>query len=75
MTTATDIQNNSGKYLHSVQSGEEIIILKNVREVARLISRDKSVSFLTDSLLGVLNENYDDKEIRNDRMKKYEGVN
>lgn len=72
--TATDIQNNFGKYLHSVQSGEEIIILKNGKEVARLISRDKSVSFLTDSLLGVLNGDYDDKSIRNGRMKKYEGV-
>ena len=73
--TATDIQNNFGKYLNSVQLGEEIIILKNGREVARLISRDKSVSFLTDSLLGLLNENYYDKEMRNERMKKYEGVN
>lgn len=72
--TATDIQNNFGKYLNSVQSGEEIIILKNGKEVARLISRDKSVSFLTDSLIGVLHENYNDKEMRNERMKKYESV-
>ena len=72
--TATDIQNNFGKYLNSVQSGEEIIILKNGKEVARLISRNKSVSFLTDSLIDVLHENYDDKEMRDKRMKKYEGV-
>ena len=72
--TATDIQNNFGKYLNSVQSGEEIIILKNGKEVARLISHNKSVSFLTDSLIGVLHENYDDKEIRDERMKKYKGV-
>lgn len=68
--TATDIQNNFDKYLQNVQLGEEIIILKNGREVARLISHDKSVSLLTDSLCGVLSNNYDDKAVRNERMKK-----
>lgn len=72
--TATDIQNNFGKYLQSVQLGEEVIILKNGKEVARLISHDKSVSFLTDSLLGVLNADYDDKAVRSERMKKHESV-
>ena len=46
--TATDIQNNFGKYLQAVQMGDEIIILKNGNEVARLISKERSVSFLTD---------------------------
>ena len=36
-TTATDIQNNFGKYLKAVQEGNEIIILKKGKEVARLI--------------------------------------
>lgn len=68
--TATEIQNNFGKYLQSVQLGEEVIILKNGKEVARLISHDKSISFLTDSLCGVLNADYDDKAVRSERMKK-----
>lgn len=72
--TATDIQNNFGKYLQSVQLGEEVIILRNGKEVARLISHEKSVSFLTDSLRGVLSNNYDDKAIRNERMKKFESA-
>lgn len=72
--TATDIQNNFGKYLQSVQMGEEVIILRNGKEVARLISHEKSVSFLTDSLRGVLSNNYDDKSVRDERMKKYEGA-
>ena len=42
--TATDLQNNFGKYLQSVQMGEEVIILRNGKEVARLISHEKSVS-------------------------------
>ena len=43
--TATDIQNNFGKYLQLVQTGEEVIILRNGLEMARLISHDKTVSF------------------------------
>ena len=34
-TTATDIQNNFGKYLKAVQEGNEIIILKKGKEVKR----------------------------------------
>ena len=67
--TATDIQNNFGKYLQAVQLGNEIIILKNGAEVARLISKEKSVSFLTDSLTGILKNNYDEKAARDERIK------
>ena len=72
--TATDVQNNFGKYLQMVQTGEEIIILRNGKEMARLISHDKSVSFLTDCLIGVLKNDYDDKAARSERMAKYESV-
>ena len=70
--TATDVQNNFGKYLQAVQMGDEIIILKNGVEVARLISKNKTVSFLTDSLTGVLSKNYDEKAIKEERLRKYE---
>ena len=43
--TATDIQNNFGKYLQAVQDGMEIVVIKNGKEVARLISHEQSVSF------------------------------
>ena len=56
IVTATDIQNNFGKYLQLVQTGEEIVILRNGVEMARPISRDKTVSFISDSLVGVLKE-------------------
>ena len=72
--TATDIQNNFGKYLQAVQIGDEIIILKNGNEVARLISKERSVSFLTDSLLGVLQGDYDDKAIRAETAARYESI-
>lgn len=72
--TATEIQNNFGKYLKMAQDGQEIVIMKNGAEVARLISREKTVSFLTDSLIGVLSNDIDDKEARAERMKKYESA-
>ena len=72
--TATEIQNNFGKYLNIVQTGGEVIILKNGKEVARLISHDKSISFLTDSLIGVLSGDYNDKAIRSEKLMKYEGI-
>lgn len=59
--TATDIQNNFGKYLQAAQMGDEIIILKNGSEVARLISKERSVSLLTDSLTGILKNDYNEK--------------
>ena len=72
--TATEMQNSFGKYLQAVQDGEEIVILKNGKEVARLISRNKSVSFLTDSLVGVLFRDYSEKDMRAEKMAKYESI-
>lgn len=72
--TATELQNNFGKYLQYVQSGNDVIILRNGKEVARLISHDKSVSFLTDSLMGVLKVDYNIEDIKTERIRKYEKV-
>lgn len=72
--TATDVQNNFGHYLQAAQTGDEIIILKNGKEVARLISHEASVSFLTDSLTGVLKHNYDDKAIHAERIEAHESI-
>lgn len=72
--TATEIQNNFGKFLQAVQTGNEIIILKNGVEVARLISKERAVTFLTDSLTGILSKDYDEKIMREERAAKYEGL-
>ena len=69
IATATEVQNNFGRFLQSVIDGNEVIILKNGKEVARLISRSDTVSFLTDSLTGVLSREYNDKDIRNERRE------
>ena len=43
IATATEVQNNFGKYLQLVQTGGEVIVMKNGKEVARLISYDKNI--------------------------------
>ena len=71
---ATDIQNNFGHYLQAVQAGDEIIVLKNGKEVARMISHKSSINFLSDSLRGVLKNDYDEKAVREERIKAHEGT-
>ena len=53
------MQNNFGKYLNLVMSGQKIIVTKNGREIGRFIPKNAVVSSLTDSLTGILKEDYD----------------
>ena len=71
--TATEMQNNFGRYLNLVLSGQEIIVTKNGKEVGRFIPKDTAVSYLTDSLTGILKRDYDLDKEREERLKeKYE---
>lgn len=72
--TATEVQNNFGRYLKLVQNGHEIVIMKNGSEVARLISKEKAISFLSDSLVGVLSSDADEKKARAERSARYENT-
>ena len=75
IATATEMQNNFGRYLNLVMSGQEIIVTKNGREVGRFIPKDAAVSYLTDSLTGILKGNFDLDEAKAERLKeKYETV-
>lgn len=44
--TATAMQNNFGRYLNLVMSGQEIIVTKNGKEVGRFIPKEAAVSYL-----------------------------
>lgn len=73
MATATEVQNNFGRFLKVAQEGGEVVILKNGVEVARLVSKEKTMSFLSDQLVGVLSSDVDEKAARAERMKRHEG--
>ena len=57
--SSAELQNNFGRYLSIVMEGTQIIITKNGKQVARLIPEDAAVSYLTDSLTGVLKGSFD----------------
>ena len=73
IATATEMQNNFGRYLTLVQEGGEVIVTKNGREVGRFVPRATAVSYLTDSLTGILKGDMDIDQAREERLrKKYE---
>ena len=73
IATVTEMQNNFEKYLALVMSGSEVIVTKNGKEIGRLIPKGAVISYLTDSLTGVLRENYDLDETHKERLHaKYE---
>ena len=73
--TATEMQNNFGKYLSLVMAGQEVIVTRNGKEVGRFIPKDAAVSYLTDSLTGLLKKDVELNEAKTERLKeKYEVV-
>ena len=72
--TATEMQNNFGRYLNLVMSGQEVIVTKNGREVGRFVPKDAAVSYLTDSLTGILKEDYSLEEVKTERLTQKYGT-
>ena len=73
--TATEMQNNFGRYLNLVMSGQEVIVTKKGREVGRFIPKNAAVSYLTDSLTGILKEGRNLDEIKAERLvEKYGSI-
>ncbi|MCD7717686.1 MAG: type II toxin-antitoxin system prevent-host-death family antitoxin [Lachnospiraceae bacterium] len=68
--TATEMQNNFGKYLNLVIGGQEVIVTKNGREVGRFVPKSATVSYLTDSLTGILKGDYDLDEMKSERLRE-----
>ena len=72
--TATEMQNNFGRYLNLVMSGQEVIVTKNGREVGRFVPKDAAVSYLTDSITGILKEDYSLEEVKTERLTQKYGT-
>ncbi|MCM1182102.1 MAG: type II toxin-antitoxin system prevent-host-death family antitoxin [Roseburia sp.] len=68
--TETEMQNNFGKYLNMVINGHEVIVTKNGEEIGRFIPKDTAVSYLTDSLTGILKKDYNFEQEREDALRK-----
>lgn len=72
IASATEVQNNFGRYLQYAIEQGEVIILRNGKRVARIVSEDATVGFLTDSLRGVLKQQYTDEDVEAARCEKYD---
>ena len=71
--TATEMQNNFGRYLNIVIGGQEVIVTKNGKEVGRFIPKSTAISYLTDSLTGILKGGDTADDLREARLReKYE---
>ena len=68
--TATEMQNNFGRYLSLVMDGIEVIVTKNGREVGRFLPKDATVSYLTDSLTGILKGDTDLDQAKEARLRE-----
>ena len=71
--TATEMQNNFGRYLSIVIGGQEVIVTKNGKEVGRFVPKSTAISYLTDSLTGILKSGESVDNLRETRLReKYE---
>ena len=68
--TATEMQNNFGRYLSLVMDGIEVIVTKNGREVGRFLPKDATISYLTDSLTGILKGDTYPDQTKEERLRE-----
>ena len=73
IATAAEMQNNFSRYLSLVMSGQEIIVTRDGQKVGRFIPENAAVSWLTDSLTGILKGDYDPEQAMEEGLvQKYE---
>lgn len=69
LVNSTEFQNNVGKYI-DIADKQEVIIIRNGHPVARLVGMDKSISFLSDRLSGILPQDVDLSVEKGERLKR-----
>ena len=65
--SSSDFQNNVGKYLE-LSERQEIVITRNGSPVARLVGMDKTISFLSDRLVGLIPAEIDERAEKEKRL-------
>ena len=70
IATDEEFQKDFDNYLRAVMYGDEIVL----REIARVLPHGKVLSLLSESMLGVLKHDYDDKAVREERVLRHESA-
>ena len=63
-------ENHNGPGCLLVMNGGEVIVTRNGKEVGRFIPREAVVSYLTDSLTGILSGDADIDQAREERLRE-----
>lgn len=72
VVTATEFKTNFGKYLDMLPS-EDIFITRNGKTVAKMVNPNVSaVESISGLLAGKLPDDFDAKQLREERLEKYE---
>ena len=64
IATAAEMKVDFDKYLNIVLAGNEVVVTKDGKVIGRLVPYSAPVSFLSDSLVGVLDGEDNDKKRR-----------
>ena len=67
--TAADFQNDFNRYLTLVQGGNEVIVTLKGEEIGRFIPKNAVVTYLTDSLTGILKKDLDIDQARTEGLE------
>lgn len=71
IVTATEFKTNFGKYLDLLHS-EDIFITRNGKTIAKMVNPNISaVDSISGLLAGKLPDNFDTKDLREERLQKY----
>lgn len=71
IATSTEFKNKFGYFLNIALNGGEVIVTRNGKEVGRFIPSNTVTSFLSESLLGIIDDN--EIDYREESLKaKYE---
>lgn len=71
IVTATEFKTNFGKYLDLLHS-EDIFIMRNGKTIAKMVNTNVSaVDSISGLLAGKLPDNFDIKDLREERLEKY----
>jgi len=74
VVTSTEFKTNLGKYLDAVKM-EDIIIFRNGKRVAKLVSDDEDLEKIAKSLIGIIpHTDKSVKEFREERMRERYGI-
>lgn len=75
IVTATEFKNKFGQYLELVEQGEDIIITKNGKHIAKVSDVKNDKSAILQALVGIIPADTTLEEAREERLKKYESDN